>query len=371
MASDRDVIGIDASRLAVGERTGTETYTRELIMALGRLQSPERVRLYLNADEPTTGLPAGMEPVCIPFPRFWTHVRLSWEMTRRPPGVLFVPAHVVPLRHPRTVVTIHDLGYLHLPDAHPARQRRMLDLTTRWSVRAARHVIAISAQTRDDLIASYGVPPGKISVVPHGVRPTTPVDPAVARAARERLGVREPYVLAVGTVQPRKNLGRLAAAMAVVKAAGLPHRLVLAGKRGWLAEEVEREIAVSGAADRVDRLGYVADADLAALYAAARVVAFPSLFEGFGLPALEAMAAGVPVLAANRGALAETAGDAGLLVDPESTEAITAGLLSLLTEAEDARARRIARGRARASVFPWERTARETLEILRRVRDSC
>jgi glycosyltransferase involved in cell wall biosynthesis len=365
------VIGIDGSRLTVGERTGTETYTYHLLAALARLDVPDPIRVYLNAPSPPADLPRLGEPVCIPFPRLWTHVRLSWEMQRRPPDVLFVPAHVIPLRHPASVVTIHDLGYLHHPESHPAVARRLLDLTTRWSVRVARRVVAISDTTRRDLIAHYGVPAARIQVIPHGVdhamRPAT--GDAIADL-RRRLDLPEAYVLFVGTIQPRKNLGRLADAMGVVARAGLPHRLVMAGKQGWMATEVETEIARSDVADRVRYLGYVPSSDLPALYTGAAAFCFPSLYEGFGLPVLEAMACGTPVVASNRSAIPEVAGEAALLVDPTNPRAIGEALCHVLSD-PPLRTELVERGHRRTRRFTWERTAIETIALLRAVRDSA
>ncbi|MGH2559007.1 MAG: glycosyltransferase family 4 protein [Thermomicrobiales bacterium] len=361
------VIGIDASRLSVAERTGTETYTFNLIHALADLRSNDDFRLYLNAALPPPDLPPLGDTVSMPFPRFWTHARLSWEMLRRPPEVLFVPAHVVPVLHPRSVVTIHDLGYLHEPEAHPTAQRRTLDWTTRWSCRSARRVIAISDATRRDLLTHYDVPPDRIIVIPHGVKPTRASEEDVARVRADH-DLPPHFILAVGTIQPRKNLGRLARALSELARAGLEQHLVVAGKRGWLANEVEAEIAHSGASHRIALLGYVADDDLAGLYAAADALCFPSLYEGFGLPALEAMAAGCPVVVSNRGSLPEVAGDAAEIVDPLDVGSIAAGLIRVLTD----NARRsvlIERGWQRASTFTWARTARETLGVLRAVRD--
>ena len=363
------VIGIDASRLSVAQRTGTETYTWETLQAMAALHEPDAIRLYLNAIAPPPGFENGWEVRPIPFPRFWTHARLSAEMALHPPKVLWIPAHVIPVNHPRTVVTIHDLGYLHVPDGHSSRQRRMLDLTTRWSARAAVHIVAISETTRRDLIEQYGVDPSKISVIPHGVKsnPRMP-NPESVKAALARLRIEQPFILAVGTVQPRKNYDGLAHALNAVKTAGLPHRLVIAGKKGWLSDEVDAAIVATGNADRVTQLGYVNDDDLAALYAAADLVAFPSWYEGFGLPALEAMQASIPVLVSNRGALPEIVGDAAWIIDPDEHEAFGATLVSALTDA-NGRATRLARGRERARIYSWEATARQTLELVRSIRD--
>ncbi len=361
------IIGIDASRLAVGERTGTETYTAQLLHHLPPHLTSETVRLYLNSRELPTEAGAPYEAIRMPFPRFWTHGRLSWEITRRPPDILFVPAHVVPLVHPRSVVTIHDLGYLHEPESHPPASRRHLHLSTRWSVHAARRVIAISTATHRDLVRAYGVPEGKIRVVHHGVGPEfRPASREAVAEMKARLGLPARYVLAVGTIQPRKNLGCLAGAMRSVRECDLPHHLVVAGKRGWLAEVVEREVEASGMAGLVHWAGYVSPADLPALYTGADAFCFPSLYEGFGLPALEAMACGVPTLISDRGALPEVAGTAAIVVDAADEQAIGAALVRLLTDA-DLRRRLVTQGSARAALFTWDRTAAQTLDILREV----
>ncbi len=327
------VIGIDASRLSVGQRTGTETYTWETLRAMAALNEPDAIRLYLNANALPSESDFPWEIRSIPFPRFWTHARLSIEMAVHPPKVLWVPAHVIPINHPRSVVTIHDLGYLHVPDGHTDRQRRMLDFTTRWSVRAASHVISISETTKRDLVERYRVADQDITVIPHGVNTilTRPDDATIAETM-QRLGLTRPFILAVGTVQPRKNYDGLARALGAIKSAGLPHQLVIAGKRGWLADEVERKIEESGNAERVRRLGYVSEHDLAALYAAADLMVFPSWYEGFGLPALEAMQCGTPVVSSNRGALPESVGDAGLMVDPGDEIALGQALVRGLTD---------------------------------------
>lgn len=365
-----NVIGVDASRITVGRLTGTETYTHQLLRAIHDLEPPDQIELYLNANRPPANISLPGRPVCIPFPRLWTHLRLSTEMARRRPGVLFIPAHVVPLIHPRTVVTIHDLGYLFHPETHPANDRRMLDCTTRWSVRAATRVIAISSATKNDLIHRYGVPPEKIDVVHHGVaREFQPAGADEIARVRAQHGLPERYLLSVGTLHPRKNYGRLASAVAELNRSGLDFTLAIAGKRGWMSDQVEREIAEAGAGDRVRMLGYVEDGDLPALYSGAAVYCQPSLYEGFGMPLLEAMACGVPVLAANGSALPEVGGDAALYHDPLGIPELANGLRKLTTNSE-LRTELIAKGRTRAATFTWEQCAVQTLEILRGVRDA-
>lgn len=366
-------IGIDISRMATTARTGTEHYTSEVVTAIARRDTVNTYTLYCN--QPPARLPplgANMMVRCIPLPRLWTHVRLSGEVLRRPPDVLFIPAHVLPLgaplvRHMRTVVTVHDLGYLRYPEAHTAAQRLYLRFSTIWSARAASHLIAVSAATRSDLVRLAGVSPASITVVHHGVaeRFRQPVaDPARARAI---VGGDEPYFLYVGTVQPRKNLVRVIEAFANASRrladAGIAPILVIAGKRGWLSEGIAQRAAECGVAHRVRFVGYVADDDLPALYREALGFVFPSLYEGFGMPVLEAMACGTPVLTSNSSSLPEVAGDAALMVDPLDVGAIAEGLARLACDAalrQDLRQR----GYQRAAQFTWDRCAEETLRVL-------
>lgn len=252
-------IGIDASRLAVAARTGTEHYSYELLAGLAQIDRIDRFTLYCNRR------PAALPPLgpnfalrAIPFLRLWTHARLSAELALRPPNVLFVPAHVLPLgaplRRTRTVVTIHDMGYLHFPEAHTPMHRRYLALSTLWSARAATHVIAISGATRDDLVRHAGIAPAKISVIHHGLSARfRPADEPAITAARARYGIARPYFLYVGTLQPRKNLVRLIEAFARLESGDLvtSPQLVIAGKRGWLTEAIERRAAELGVAERV------------------------------------------------------------------------------------------------------------------------
>jgi glycosyltransferase involved in cell wall biosynthesis len=365
-------IGIDASRAATERLSGTERYSRRIIRALLDVGVDQQFRLYLNRRSPMDLCQrANVVQRPIPFPRAWTHARLSSELAVHPVDALFVPAHVVPPVHPRnTVVTIHDLGYLHEPEAHTGWSRRYLDWSTRWSVRAARRVIAISQTTKIDLAAFYQVDPAKISVIYHGVderfRPARDDDIARVRA---QLGVADPFILFVGTVQPRKNLPRLVEAFDTI-AAGNPNlRLVIAGRMGWKTDEIERSISSARNRSRIVQAGHVGDDTLPALYSAAELLALPSLYEGFGLPVLEAMACGTPVLVSNRGALPEIAGDAAIVIEPTSVPDLVAGLRAALDP--DLRDGRVACGRARAATFTWAKSGAETLRLILDHRDAC
>jgi glycosyltransferase involved in cell wall biosynthesis len=359
-------IGIDASRAAGDRQTGTENYARRLIEALLAAGGDRRFRLYFR-ESPPAGLFSASLPDAelrvIPFPRLWTHMRLSYELLRRPrPDVLFVPAHVLPLAHPLpTVVTVHDLGYRYFPDAHPRAQRLYLDWSTRFSARGATHVIADSQATRADLSSLYGIAAEKITVVYPGRAET--LAPADADRVRARYGLPAEYLLHVGTLQPRKNLGRLIQAAGALRARWPRLELVLAGRPGWMAEPILAQAREQP--DRVRILDYVPEADLAGLYSGAQVFVFPSLYEGFGFPVLEAMACGTPVVCSNTSSLPEVAGEAALTVDPADTGALAAAVGRVLDD-PSLRAALVAKGKAQVQRFSWARAAAETMQVLER-----
>ena len=264
-------------------------------------------------------------------------------------------------RLPPSVVTIHDLGYLHFARAHTWRQRQYLDWSTRWSARVAARVIAISRATADDLHVAYAIDRRKIDVIYEATVPTTDVDAAAsprwgcrcqvrmhflsARSSREKPGTPGPGLCGVGQVAFR------------------PWDLVIAGGKGWLSDEVVQAIEDLGLPDRIHLLGYVPEPQLPALLQGARLFCFVSLYEGFGLPILEAQAAGVPVMTANNSSLPEVAGDAAILVDPTDVDAIAEAMLRLSSD-EALRQQLIVAGRANVARFSWQKAARGTLAVL-------
>jgi glycosyltransferase involved in cell wall biosynthesis len=406
------LIGIDASRAARIQPTGTEAYSRQLIQALLQIESEHRFILYsptaLAPDlwgrtspaaesapenpisDTRTHIPSSphtrLTLRVIPCPRLWTHGRLTWELWRDPPDVLFVPAHVMPLVCPvPALVTVHDLGYLHYPQAHRPFDRWYLHRTTRRHVHKAAGIVADSEATRQDLVQQYQVDPNRIIVIyPGRDRSLVRVeDPAAIAAVRERYRIKEDYLLYLGTLQPRKNLVRLVEAFARLQAAAnsrvpptsgpmLPPpaatrlQLVLAGKEGWLCDDLFQQVRHLGLENQVVFPGYIAAEDKAALISGALALVFPSLFEGFGLPVLEAMACGTPVLTSNVSSMPEVAGQAALLVDPLSVDDIAAGLRRLSTDG-NLRHSLVQRGYAQIQGFSWQSAARQLLEALESV----
>lgn len=358
-----DVIAIDASRANARVRTGTEWYSYEVIRAMIALPDRPTLSLYHRSQPSPTLTGHRVRNTLITRRRLWTHLGLSSAMRRDRPPALFVPSHVIPVIRPGvSVVTIHDLGYLTEPDAHPPRTRQMLDLATRWNARAGRRIIAISQQTRDDLVLHYRVPPDKISVVHSGIDHDRfrVMNQSDIQSTLQRLRISQPYIFFLSTIQPRKNLDRLIEAFERLDADNL--HLVIGGASGWLDQPIETRIRNSAAANRIQRLGFVHDDDVPALYNGAEVFALPSLYEGFGMGVLEAMACGCPVVTSNRSSLPEVAGNAAVLVDPHDVTSICDGLHLALSER---RATLRASGFARAQQFSWKQTATLTLAAIK------
>jgi glycosyltransferase involved in cell wall biosynthesis len=298
--------------------------------------------------------------------RLWQRLRLPLpaDLITGRVDLFYSPDFVLPpLRSGTTsLLTVHDLSFLRHPDTFPPALRRYLEGAVPRSVARADHVLADSQATKDDLVELLGVAPRKVTVLYSGVSPdfSPHGDEDELTRLRERYGVGErPYVLAVGTVQPRKNYVRLMEACDPL-AAGEELDLVIVGGRAWLAG------ATLEAAERrpyVHLLGFTKDGDLPALYRQATLLAFPSVYEGFGLPPLEAMACGTPVVASAASSVPEVVGDAGLLVDPLDVSGWTVALRRAMRD-EELRAELRARGLARAAQFTWQRTARRWLGVV-------
>lgn len=306
------------------------------------------------------------------WPTRWAAVRVLWEQVMQP-GVLrqvaadlaHGPVFIGPLSSPcPVVITLHDLSFLRFPELFRPANRLYLTLLTRASCRRARRLIAVSAHTAREAERLLGVPPERIDVVYHGVDPVfrpLPIDEVAAFRRRQELPER--FILFVGTLEPRKNLVRLVEAFARIRDGRV--RLVLAGGRGWLYDELFARVEALGLREEVIFPGYVRNDELPLWYNAAELLAYPSLYEGFGLPVLEAQACGTPVLTSNLTSLPEAAGDGALLVDPHDVEALSVRLSRLLVD-RPLREELRWRGLAHARSFTWEETARQTTRVYRR-----
>jgi glycosyltransferase involved in cell wall biosynthesis len=331
--------------------TGTETFTREVCARLPAAAPELRWRFF--ASRPKANL--GVDVMVLPFRRMWSQARLPIALAREKPDLLFVPAHVVPFAWTGTVLTVvHDLAFDRLPDAYAPGERMYLQLTTRWAAARSRLLIAVSESTREDLVRSYGVSPERIRVVPLGVSP-----PSVAPAPAERLselGVDGSFVLQVGRIERRKN--QATALAAVERLDGLT--LVVAGP--------ERDAALAArlrASPCCRVLGLVDQPLLELLYRRASAVVVPSLYEGFGLPVLEALARGKVVVAAKASSLPEVGGDAVLYFqDPEDHEHLARALEAALGD-RDLQTRLEGAARARAAMFTWDATAAGVAAVIK------
>lgn len=404
------VIGFDASRSFTATRTGTETYSYHVLKELLKLDRENTYRLYTRLPDyqvtrflgldSTSGNPATRQPgdritfnadvevKHIKLPKLWTQVGLAFEVLENPPDVLFVPAHTMPVIHRpslKSIVTIHDLGAEYLPQYHQFPQKLYLNRSTEYAVTHATHLIAVSEATKQDLIKRLNADANKISVVHEAYddRLFRPQAKDTITAVAKKYGIFGPYLLFIGTIQPRKNLERLIEAFSmVVRGSGFEVSadgtnanrqpptanlsLVLVGKKGWLSEAIYEAPKKFAVESRVTFIDYVISEDLPALYGGAQAFVFPSLFEGFGIPILEAMACGTPVVTSNVSSMPEVAGEAALYVDPNSTDDIVKAMQTMLSE-PNTRASLIEKGLQRVKQFSWQKTAKETLEVFGQV----
>lgn len=289
------------------------------------------------------------------------------SLDRALPGVTFFHAteHLLPyLTHAKSAITLHDVAYLRYPQYHLWQNRWYLQLMVPRFLARADAVICVSEFTRQDALHFYHLPPEKVHVITEGVEPRfQPIfNPQILQALRAKYHLPERFILFVGTIEPRKNLAVLLEAYQAVRAECPAVGLVIAGGKGWLYQTFFERLKALGLEEVVTFTGYVPDEDLPALLNCAEVFAFPSVFEGFGLPPLEAMACGVPVVCSNASSLPEVVGEAGILLQPTAPQLWAEALLGVLRSA-DQRAELRERGRKHARQFTWEHTARQTLDV--------
>ena len=361
---------------ALRQTAGIGRYTRGLVAALAELDHDNAYTLFCAGQPPERAAwPANFSIQTTRVPSRW--LTAGWHKLRLPLPVeqltgacdiFHSPDFTLPpLRKARGVVTVHDLSFLRVPQCADPGLRAFLERAVPRSLARAARVLADSENTKRDLIELLNVASEKISVVPAGIEPRfEPVrDAAILASVRARYKLPEWFLLMVGTIEPRKNLSRLITAYGQLRRqTGLPHALVIAGKEGWLFQGIYEQVTREGLTEHVLFPGFVADADLPALYTLADVLAFPSLYEGFGLPPLEAMACGTPVVTSDNSSLPEAVGSAALLVNAEDTDGLTEALARVLCDA-DLRGRLTELGRAQAARFTWPEAARRLLEAYR------
>jgi len=413
------IIGIDASRANRPHKSGTEWYSYYLIKALAKIDSRNQYILYTDkplikelCDLTDEVGPSdcgridrgGWQSVASPYNNFkakilkwpwkffWTQGRLSWEMLIGSPDILFVPAHALPLIHPaKSVVTIHDIGYKRhrslyshekigyrpkiwnwlaravTRGRYQATAYDYLDWSTGRSLKKARHIITISEFSRQEIRRYYETPVEKISVVHNGYNvelfQKKEMDERKIDAALEAHGIEKPYLFYVGRLEKKKNVGALVEAYVLARhRGGWSHKLYLVGDASFGYDEIKYLINEFDVANQVLTTGWVSEEHLSYIYHGATAFIFPTKYEGFGIPLLQAMAAGTPVVASRAAAVPEIAGDAALLFDPDDVEDMAEKINKIVT-GEALRERLIAAGRERVKQFSWEKCARETLKV--------
>jgi len=400
-------IGINAAAAVKEPRTGVEEYVYQLIKHLTMLSPAREHRflLYLPArinnkrhaecrNEFGTSfisashgipkqvrddgkekyfdfsLPVNFEIKILrwPLPFFWTQIRLAWEMFFNPPDALFIPAHVLPFFSPKnSTVAVHGLEYEYLPKCYSFWRRRYLRQTTKSAARRAKKIIAVSESTKNDLIKLYGVNKGKIEVAHHGI---SFLNVILAKAGIQDSGFRlkagmtinKSYLLYLGRIETKKNIQGILEAYKILKEKyKIPHTLVLAGAPGFGYKKLKPVIHDSKF--MIQELGYVSEDEKQQLLSGADVFLFPSLYEGFGLPILEAQAFGAPVVASFVSSMPEVAGDGALFVNPRNPKQIAEAVFRIIDEPA-LRDRLIESGRKNIGRFSWEICAKKTLDIL-------
>ncbi len=366
------ILAIDGYEANSEGRVGVGRYAFELVRQIAKRQKNEQppfdeVRVYVP-ESPRPHMPQESErfryEVVVPK-QLWTFIGLPTALSLSSPkaDVVFSPTHYIPrwVNTPR-VCAIMDISYLKYPDLFLASDLHKLVGWTAYSVRHAAKIITISQCSKDAIIDAYRVPESNVVVAYPAL---TDIEDRKRMGTSATNNLPKRYILSVGTLQPRKNFVRLIEAFS--KLADRDVALVVVGKKGWLYEDILKAPRSFGVSDRVYFLDYVSDGELPALYRNARCFALPSLYEGFGLPVLEAMAYGVPVVVSKGSSLPEIAGDAGIYVDPEDVTSIAKGLSHALTLTANERSKRIKEGRLRAKSFSWDKAAEKVIDVLTEV----
>ncbi len=412
-------IGFDASRAFVKHRTGTENYSYQLLRALSEIDKTNSYLIYLRPGQigktKKENWPDNFKFSEINLPRFWTQLGLARRTFTDRMDVLFVPSHTLPLiRNPKlkTVITVHDLGAEYLPSFHQLKQVLYLNLMTHYQLKTASKIIAVSKATKEDIVKKVGIESGKIEVIYEGYRELV-VGDRKAQDDIERDVLRhynlqpKTYFLFVGTIQPRKNLERVIRAFAkflkvedggmkvgveggklkmdenknnllsstIKKRSSALHpqlskskfKLVLAGQKGWKSDRIYSLPKELGIEDKVVFTGRISDSEAVCLYKNAQALVYPSLFEGFGLPILEAFASGCPVITSNLSSMPEVAVDAAILVDPYSETKIYEAMGEIVKNKE-IRSKMIQKGYRRVGEFSWHKCAFKTLKLLKELK---
>jgi len=369
------ILAIDASSANKAHRSGVEWYAFHLIQAMKNRALAEGERVVLFSPTPLKGplaeLPPGWESRVLKWwlPMGWMKGRVSWELLRRAPSVFFVPAQGLPAFGKNLVATIHDVGFRHIPAMYDSKQRRVLERSTRSAAKRSRKIFAVSEFTKREIANAYRVADDRIAVTPNAVNADVykKLDDATVAPVLQKHRLGRHFFLYVGRMDAKKNVKTLIRAFELFKSGrglGDPFELVLVGSPGFKFFEIKRYVEHSPAKASIRLLGYLPDEESAALMNAATAFAFPSWYEGFGVPPLEAAACGVPLIVSDIAAHREVLGDAAIFVAPGEPESWAKALRLVALEksvADDLRAK----GSLRVAAYSWTKTADIVWDALR------
>lgn len=379
-------IGIDASRANKPKKTGTEWYSYHLIQWFKKLDNSNHYFLYTNVPL-KSGLencPENFTEKVLSWPpgRLWTQFRLSWEMLvtrlrdllykivrdkkKQSIDRLFVSAHVIPLIHPKdTTVTIHDIGFERFPKIYPWYDIVYHKWAVRWAKFRAKKIITISEFSKKELIDVFKIKPEKIHVIYNGYdkKNYRLYEKSKIDQVKSQYNLTKPYLIFIGRLEEKKNTSFLIECFAEFKKKFPEYNLVLIGRKGYGFDKVEENIKKYGLENDVIFPGWIETNDLTKILAGARAMIFPSNYEGFGIPVIEAMACGTPVICSNTTSLPEVAGDAAILVDPKNKEQIVEAMKKIVAD-ENLRQNLVEKGLENVKRFSWEKCAQETLDVI-------
>lgn len=354
-------IGIEAERANNRFKTGVEHYAKQLILHLAEVDKNNEYILYLRTKPEGwfLNLPKNFKIKVIPFPVFWTQIRLSLEMFLNPVDVLFIPASAMPVLHPKkTVVTIHDVAWKYFPKSFTWFMRNFLEWSTGFAVKQSSDIIAVSESTKNDILKFYNCDPKKVKVIYHGYG--NKISNLKFQISNNKLPNK--YILFLSTLQPRKNLEGLMEAFKLLKSEHkeLEHKLLVVGKIGWKYSNILKKIEQNK--EDVVYLNYVSDKEKQAILSNAELLVLPSFYEGFGMQILEAFDAGVPVATSKISSMPEVAGEAGVYFDPNNIGDIKKTIASVIFDKSLANNLRI-KGHERLQKFSWEKCAKVTMKV--------
>lgn len=366
-------LGINAAEANVERRVGSNVYAYHVLCELERLSVNDDVTVYLPTP-PVADLPKerdGWNYRVIPPAKFWTQWRLPMDLylgivAGRHHDVFYSLGHYAPRLCPfPSVVSVMDLAFLKFPQYFQKRDALKLTAWTRYSVEQAAHVIAISEHTKKDVLNEYKIAEDRITVAHPGYEPVELI--GSSKTMVRQLGITSPYIIYVGTIQPRKNVPRLIKAFELLrkKKENANLLLVIAGKPGWMTDEFTKAVQHSGAKSHIRTLGFVTEEQKLALYSEAKAAVLVGLYEGFGIPPLEAMSAGTVPVVSNTASLPEVVGEAGVIVDPYDVRDIARGIGEVLDFTPRQREQMLTLGRRRLERFRWSDTGGIIYRVLR------